>query len=280
MSDLELTTGTVEAIAELTRARLEEFDLPTGRKVMVNNEGTIVEIAPATKDDFGIALGVPRRIKRVITLQDAASLTAYIVRFKGAGATIFADIDNDRIVAVLDYHVDSTVTANVEHVAILKLPRSEEWKTWAAMHDKMVDQLDFARFIEENGVDIEAPDAADILECCKDLFAVRNADFRNVVRTNTDALKFEYSESEDIKSNSSVEVPKQFVLRLPVYFGGESTELRANLRWRAAKGEALKLGVFLSRFEYVRQAVFKGVVDQISSGASVDAFYGSAGNFS
>lgn len=280
MSDL--TEETIDRLIDLgvTAEKARIATLSDGKTILLNigDDKEFTELTPATKDAFGLALDLPDHIKRSITVQTAGSLIDYIARFKENGTTLFADIASNRIVAVLDYHLDANTADRLDHVATLVLPLSEEWKTWQAAHDKLMDQLTFSRFIEENGVDIESPDAADILECAKDLFAVRKADFRNAVRTNTNAVKFEYSESEDLKSASSVEVPKQFVLRLPVYFGGDSTELRANLRWNPDRERGLQLGVSLSRAEYVRQAMFKQVVEQIAAAADVPAIYGSPGS--
>ncbi|MCH1933271.1 YfdQ family protein, partial [Shewanella sp. A25] len=74
--------------------------------------------------------------------------------------------------AIVDYHAPDKA-AHGAHVAAMALPYSEEWKAWTAIDGKLMPQREFARFIEENAVDVVAPSGADLLEVVRDLQAVR-----------------------------------------------------------------------------------------------------------
>jgi uncharacterized protein YfdQ (DUF2303 family) len=278
-----LTEDAIDRIAALaTEAEgARVVTLSNGATILLNSrtDKDYVELTPPTKDAHGVSLYNPNSIKRKIDIQTADSLVDYITRFKTEGATLFADIAQNRIVAVLDYHVDGgDIGARLlDHVAVLTLPFAEEWKIWKGIDTKHMPQLEFARFIEENGVDIEAPDAAELLECCRDLQALRKVNFIKAVRTNTDCERFEYSEDNDLKTKGGVDVPTMFQLRLPVYFGGRMVEQQARLRWNVSDG-VLTLGIFLSRSEYVRQAIFKETVEDIADRAKVPAIYGNPGS--
>lgn len=204
---------------------------------------------------------LPDHIRQGVTLQTVDSLVDYTNRFKTDTTALFADIAANSIRAVLDYHAP-TKADHGAHVANMALPFSEEWKTWTGIDGKLMEQLEFARFLEENTADIVAPSGADLLEACRDLQAVRKVDFRKAVRTNTDNESFEYSDDVAATSRSTgkaVEVPSKFELSLPVYFGGANTPLTAFLRWKLEEGN-LRLGVKMHRAEHVRQAVFKQIV--------------------
>ena len=274
----EFNDKTVSAIAALavSGVAVTTFDLKNGSKVGLKTNGTVVEIAPATKDDHGLDLKPPVRISTSRVLQTADSLVDYVHRFKTEGAILLADIANNRIVAILDYHKNADTPDHAAHKAVLDLPFSEEWDLWSKASDDYLPQLEFARVLEENGGDIVPPSGADLLECCRDLQALRSANFKSAVRTNTDAEKFTYEEDSTLVSkkdgSDGIEVPTRFKLQIPVYFNGRTVDLFAFLRWRP-EGRSLKLAIKLSRPEHVRQATFKEIVEDVAARSAVPAVY-------
>lgn len=224
----------------------------------------------------------PPNIRQKVTLQALDSLVDYVGRFKTSASVLFADIDASRIHAAIDYHDPAPSPSAAEsgyrdHNAVMALPFSVEWQTWAAADGRMMGQLEFARFLEENAAEITAPTGAELLEVCRDLQAVRKVDFRKAVRTASDNESFEYVDDTTASSKSkagAIEVPTRFRLDLPVYFGQPATELHAFLRWRLDEGEGLKLGVKLHRPEHVRQAVFKAIVREAAERLDLPAVFG------
>lgn len=217
---------------------------------------------------------LPDHIRQSVTLQTVDSLVDYLNRFKGAETTLFADIGTNTIVAKIDYHAPGKPD-HQGHVATLALPYSEEWKTWTGVDKRLMPQLDFARFLEENAADVAAPSGADLLEACRDLQAVRKVNFKKAVRTATDHENFEYSDETEARTSGGVELPTKFLLRFPVYFGGVETELYAFLRWKLDDG-SLNLGVALHRAEHVRQAVFSHIVNDVAERTACQAVFGRA----
>lgn len=225
----------------------------------------------------------PQVVGQAVTLQTVDSLVEYCGRFKTDDTVLFADIEQNVILAVIDYHtkqgaaVDATTRqANfLKHTARLHLPFSEEWKIWKkASDDGLMGQLDFARFLEENGGDVTAPPGADLLEVCRDLQARRSVNFIKAVRTASENESFEYTDKTDLSDKGGIEVPTRFELKLPVYFGEATTQMFAFLRWAIADGGGLKIGVKLSRAEHVRQAWFKQIVTEVGSRADCTVVYG------
>ncbi len=202
----------------------------------------------------------PPFIAQALTLQTLDSLVEYACRFCTEATILLADIGNNSIRAVIDYHAPGKAD-RAAHSATMALPFSVEWKTWTEIDGKLLDQLEFARFLEENAADIVAPSGAELLEVCRDLQAVRKVDFRKAVRTNSDNESFEYTDETTASTKKGdVEVPTKFALAIPVYFGEGAVSIQAFLRWRLEEGSGLKLGIKLHRPEHVRQAVFKQIV--------------------
>lgn len=266
-----------DAVAELARAGVvkpEILKTVSGRELLVlpvaGGGATHVDV---TEDDAQTA-PKPGWIDQRVVVQTTDSLIDYVNRFKGAESVLFADIQASRIVGGLDYH-GPEAAARVAHRVTLDLPFSIEWKTWTEIDGVLMPQLEFARFLEENAADIVAPDAADLLEVCRDLQARRKVNFTKAVRTATDNENFEYEEETTATTRKgNVEIPTQFMLRIPVYFGGLTYTINAFLRWRLVEGEGLKLGIKLHNREHVRQAVFKEAVDSAASATDCPAYFG------
>lgn len=262
-----------DVVADLARKAAGQPQIITsnsGREFLVTPDG--FQHADVS-EPHGVAEPEPAFIRQDVTLQTTDSLVDYLGRFSDADSLMFADIEASRIVAAVDYHGKAD-PARVAHRATLSLPFSEEWKIWTRIDDRLMPQLEFARFLEENGADVEAPSGAELLEACRDLQAKRKVDFKKAVRTNTDNESFEYSdETTATTKGGSVEVPSKFQLRLPVYFGDTTVELFAFLRWKLEDGQLL-LGVKLHRREHVRQAVFKRIVEDAAGRSGVDVVFG------
>lgn len=267
-----IATGTeVDAIAGLAvqaAGRTEILTTSKGREFLVEPDGSYHDVT----EPNAVPKVLPDHILQAVTVQTADSLADYVNRFATPETLLFADIDQDLIVAAVDYHGPGEAK-HLDHKASLKLPRSMEWKCWADIDGKLMGQLDFARFLQENAADIVAPDAADILEACRDLHAVRKVNFTKAVRTQTDNENFEYTDETEARTRGGLELPTEFKVLIPVYFGGRYVELAAFLRWKLDEGQ-LTLGVRLHRPEHVRQAMFKEVVDDVATRTSRLAVFG------
>lgn len=228
-------------------------------------------------DAYGLKLAKPKYIKQTVTIETADSLVDYVNHFKGTDTALFAEISSNRIVALIDYHAASSA-AHVAHRAKLELPFSEEWQLWTKISGKLMPQLEFARFLEENAADVRAPDAGELLDACRDLQVRRKVNFTKAVRTASDNENFEYSEETNAtQKKGDLELPTKFKLGLPVYFGDAEREVFAFLRWRLDDG-ALTLGIQLHRVEHVRQAVFKQIVLDVAGRTVCPAVFGKSEN--
>lgn len=259
------------------------IDTASGKAILLREPDGSERLALV--DELAAMDATAGRIVERITVETQESLTRYAKRFKGAASLLLASISTNTIVAVLDYHEpradedggqvgDDFAHAFTGHRATLTLPYSLEWKEWTGIDGKMLPQLDLCRFLEENSEDIRSPDAATVLEACRDLQSLKRVDFRSVVREDSENVRIEYAEEDDVRGrNESVTMPAEIVLGLPVYFDGEEHEVRALLRWKVSDGN-LTLGVKLKRAERIRQAVFKGIVGEIAEDTGFPRVYG------
>jgi len=273
-----------ETVADLVRKSIkpEIVTARDGREFVVGPPGmSTMEI----KDEYGLKHSPPSYLDQRVTLQSVESLIDYVNRFKTDDTMLFANIEHNAIVGVLDYHGKTVDSDEPPHAVVqlachrgrLELPFSEEWQTWTAINGTMMKQLEFARFIEENAVDITAPEGAALLEIVRDIQALRRVNFIQAVRTSNDSENFEYKVESDARSGE-IEIPTKFKLSLPVYFDEPPQELYAFLRWRIDENAALTLGVKLHRLEHVRQAVFKQIVLMVADKTSRPVVFGELGD--
>lgn len=266
-----------DAIADLARDGLVEptiIETRSGREYLIlpSEGGGAREVD--VSEPGSITTPNPEWVKQAIIVQTTDSLVEYLNRFKTGTTSLFADIAANRIVGLIDYH-DGDDAGRVAHRATLDLPHSVEWNIWTKIDGELMGQLDFARFLEENAADIEAPNAAELLETCRDLQANRKVSFIKAVRTASDNENFEFVDETSASSRKGgIEIPTEFRLRIPVYFGGLTYSIGAFLRWRLVEGEGLKLGIKLHNREHVRQAVFKDVVMEAAGQTDRPAYFG------
>lgn len=261
-----------ETIAEMAREAVGATMITTsdGRAFLVTKEGfEHVEVS----DPHGLKRSSPIYISQAVTLETKDSLADYTNRFKSDATMLFATIADNRITAMIDYHGAPDKASNTAHRASMHLPFSEEWRVWTGISGKLMGQLEFARFVEENAADVVAPSGAELLEAVRDLQAHRKVNFVKAVRTASDNENFEYTDETEARTKGGVEVPTKFKLSVPVYFGEPPTELYAFLRWKLDDG-VLTLGVQLHRAEHVRQAVFRQIMVTVGERTGCPVVFG------
>lgn len=289
------------AMAAVNRVPVEVLDLD-GRTVVFTTVKdscggeTVAMLVQQPRDDHGNLKNKPERIAGGVTVETQDSLVDYVRDFKGTGTRLFASIAHNVIVAVLDYHegrtdavhdmggkVDPAKVGHAfvpapdhgQHVATLQLVFSEQWTTWTGKDGKLMDQVEFARFVQENAPDVESPDGATLLELVRDLRGSRLHKFTGDVNLNAARDSFTYEDRATVgRAAGTLDVPDAFTLRLPVYFGGEAVAVQAQLRHDVNESGKLSLGFKLLRRESVRQATFRQLVDDVAGQAGVPAVYG------
>lgn len=220
---------------------------------------------------------LPSRVRQAVTVDDRASLSAYINRYKSDRSIIIADFDALTISARLDWHDHNQGGAfpapgHNAHAVILALRPSEEFSRWDEMEGKIHPQADFARFLEENSVDVGTPEAATMIEISKDFEATVGQSYKSNIRLDNGDRKFVFE--TDTKVQNGVIIPEKFTLSIPIYNGEEPEELTCLFRWRAAGGGGVGLGFQWHRVEYQRRAHFTQIATAASEETGLPVYMG------
>jgi hypothetical protein len=151
-----------EAVAKIVAEHICPITLsPASGQVIAVPKGFEIKSVKPLLDEY---LTQPERRKGTATLQDLDSFIAHGNRFKGADSALFAVADRQApsIRCVFDYHPANDKHDDArhgEHQAVHKFPLSDEWKAWMKADGEVMEQVEFAAFLEERAIDIIAPPA-------------------------------------------------------------------------------------------------------------------------
>lgn len=219
----------------------------------------------------------PRRKKGEVTLYTAAAFSAYVGRHDDERTTLWGDIEQDRVVAVLDDHgPDEAAPGWGEHRATLVLRHPPAWRRWLGRDGKMGTQEELAEHIEMSLPEIVSPDGATLLEVAQSFHARKNATFRSGTRLASGEVQFRYEEQVDASAgrNGELTIPETFTVALQPYEGADPFEIRARLRYRVREGH-LSIGYVLERPEEALRDVFAGLVEDIARDTGIAVWEGS-----
>lgn len=254
--------------------------------IEANGETFVIKPRGMTLEKVPNPFGLPPYIQQRVTVDNRASLSDYANRFRDGRSIIIADFDALTIAAHLDWHWPQRATSKdgdtIEmatgpeadansHTVTLRLRPSEEFTRWNDMAGTMHDQETFARFLEENAVDVADPAAAEMIELSRDFEATVGQSYKSSVRLENGDRRLVF-ESES-KALNDVVIPTKFILNIPIYNGEEPEHLTALFRWKATGG-AVQLGFFWHRVEYQRRAKFQEIADTAAKETGLPVYIG------
>lgn len=300
MSEVDSIAGLVVG-ATLDQLKPYILDAPEGRSFLVHPHGdhnwAYTEITTPNKAE----VLAPQVITQTVQLQTVDSIIEYVNNFKNSDSVVFADIERNTILSIIDYHQipeanrpdlpsgasagHKATPSHGKHRANLVLPFSQEWQVWMGSNNHLMQHKDFATFLEENSIDIlpltrdglattedEANAPTTLLELTRSLQVVSKVDFTSSVRHGS-YDKVDFQKADDATARGSLQLPVSFTINIPVYFGERPIQIQAFIRKRIDDG-TLKIGYSLSRVENARQMEFHRIVGTIAGSVGLSTVYG------
>lgn len=224
--------------------------------MLPNVDGASIEVV-----DLETGLPAPVRKRGTVQVFDAASFNALLTANEGGNATIYVnrDVDAPAIVAVMNGNGDTGPGWGDFRVEIL-FRFTSQWKKWKAIDGKMMPQLAFAEFIEDNLGDVVSPVGAEMLEIAQYLSATRSVDFKSGIRLSDGTIQLTNIESTDAKVGAGQKaVPETISLGIAPVFGLPPFKIDARFRYRIEGGK-LQLGIKLQRIEDIMAEVVNDMV--------------------
>ncbi len=220
----------------------------------------------------------PDRIKATVGLRDAASFVEYVTKYRDSRTRVFAEPTRSSFLAVLDYHqAEAEKTPEFcDHKASFVMTLDDRWKIWLATDNKPMAQDAFAEFIEDQMADIADPRPADMLEIARDLKAKIEVNFGSSTRSQSGQVQLKYEETvkAGVGQAGTIEIPEEFTIKIPVFYGETAIEIKARLRFRIASGK-LSFHYRLNRPNEVQLTAFEATVESISGKLGAPILLGS-----
>ncbi|HEY8985710.1 MAG TPA: DUF2303 family protein [Streptomyces sp.] len=216
----------------------------------------------------------PDRKTGTTVVRDAESFLAYYGKHADESSEVYADAERLTVTAVLD--ADTPDAARWQgHRLSLQLRTTDAWKQWLALDGNLMNQEQFAEFIEDHLPELLEPAAATMLEIAQSIQGVAKAEFQSGTRLASGERKLAYVETVTAKAGQKGElvIPETFVIGLVPFDGSEGYRLTARLRYRI-NGGPLQLGYKLERPADVLKTAFGDVVAAIGEGIDVPVLNG------
>lgn len=240
--------------------------------VLVHGHGNIP--AQVQTVDLETGLPAPARKRGKVVVFDAASFNQVLADNGDAGnISIYFDRNPDKpsVVAVLNGHGKKGAGWG-DFRAEIAFRHTPQWVKWKARDGKMLPQVDFAEFIEENMEDIADPAGATMLEIAQYLQVIRSVNFKSKVTLASGAFQFQHDQDDTAKAGD-LAIPQDFKLGIAPIFGLAAYSVPARFRYRVTDGK-LTLGYKLQRVETMMAQIIEDVIAKIERGANVSVMDG------
>lgn len=131
--------------------------------------------------------------------------------------------------AIMDYHEAGAGTPKWgHHQAVLLAPLAPELKAWMDGRGKVFSQEEFALFIEDHAADVSQPAPADLIKIALELEGSLTGSYAAKMDLDRSKVRLHF-QMDEASANQSIEVPRQILLRLPMFTGGACETFQVNL---------------------------------------------------
>jgi uncharacterized protein YfdQ (DUF2303 family) len=181
-----------------------------------------------------------------------------------------------------------------KHRARYAFPLSDEWTAWLAQNGKVMPQAEFAAFLEDRIIDVASPEAAfDTARRFADAMGISSfatpAKLRELARgltihiddrtTNridvaTGETTMHFEETHNDAVGAPLQVPRAFIIQIPVFRAGVAYQFPVRLKYRAGGGKVQ----WFYEVHDARKALddaFREACEQASASTELPLFYGS-----
>lgn len=154
----------------------------------------------------------------------------------------------------------------------LEFRQTPQWQKWCGIDGKLMQQVPFAEFLEENMEDVTEPPGAQLLEIATYLSVVRTVHFKAGVKLHDGLVHLQHEESDEVKAGT-VKLPEEFKLGIKPMLGLASYVVPGRLRYRISDRK-LYLGIKLNRIEDLMGKIVEDVISKIERGANISVLDG------
>ncbi|EKE68720.1 DUF2303 family protein [Oceanibaculum indicum] len=255
----------------------------------------------------------PRRRRGTASFTDLDSLIAHANRFKGEHSALFAIDDRKapQLISVINYNQAGFDGApeHADHRGHYHFPLSDEWKAWDAVNGRMLEQGEFAEFIEDRIGDVTAAptEAADpsfakgrsdgegqrssnladlqkllggtwagqstLMDMSRGMKINEAARVKQATNLQTGEVQVQYETEHKDQDGAPVKVPNMFLIIIPVFHNGPLYRIAVRLRYRLREGR-ISWAMQMYRPDLVFDDAFKEGCNRAAQATELPLFIG------
>jgi uncharacterized protein YfdQ (DUF2303 family) len=258
---LEISKSSIEQIGALTVAAANIRSVADAHFLILPPEYKHVDVTKAIEQ----TLTEPHRKSGHVALSDLPSFLQFVAdQATPDNCYIYAHPDTRTLVAVLNDHgqdhggLPGWRDFRVSYTAEL----SREFAGWYKNDREVMEQEQFAVFLEDNFADIADPTGETMLQVALTLQAKTEVAFSSQRRLDNGQVQLTYTETIDARAGSGdIMIPREFALGLRLFKNGDGYKVRARLKYRLSAGK-VKFWYELDRVENAIEDAFKAYVEQ------------------
>lgn len=275
---------------ELAKALLEAFQKPA--KIFSDTSTDLQRIAlppgwtMKELDDF-VYRDYPRRKTGNITLTTQDSFIDYITQHSIPNATsiyCYANYEMSvvRFLSVINDHLGPSEGGQQwrDHLAFFNPESSVEWKRWQGNNKKVMSQIEFASYIEENLRDIASvegmPTGQQLLEMALSFEANQDMRFKSAIRLQNGGVQMSFVQDDDSQTLAKMQMFDKISIGIPVFWNGDPYRIDARLRYRV-RDSKLYFWYELIRPDKVIEDATKTLIASIKEKTNVFFYFGDPG---
>ncbi|WP_394658545.1 DUF2303 family protein [uncultured Novosphingobium sp.] len=306
MSDLNprdaghLIRESVLAARELAHVDVTEVVDPrdgTVAPVVISDQG-VYAVEPGIFDKYRKAPIARAGTAHLTTLETFIDLTN---RFAVDSSVVFAvdDMARAKLTTIFDYHADidsGGATANLKHKAEYAFPFSDEWKAWHGKNAEIMTMAEFAQFLEDRIVDVDAtgeptsPEAkafvaaingklaspSKLIELARNLQVYENSTLKEARNLSSGEGQLTFTSEHVDADGKPLSIPNLFMILIPVFARSpDYYRLLARLRYRKANGGVV-FWYELWRADLAFEQAFAEACAQVRERTTLPLFIGTA----
>ena len=213
-------------------------------------------------------LDAPVRIRQELGFDDVRGFVEYVKAFSSPATVVFASPGG--VTAIFDYHQPDKPSW-ATHRAFYNLQLTPEWRAWAGMAGRSMDQRAFAEFLDENRESIKAPSGSELLTAVRQMRATVTSKIASLVQDDGINATFDFKKDVEVKAGNQVELPKALTVVLKPYDGLDDLpggqiayELEARISYALdEENKRIAFSYAIQNFERAKKRAFDGIVKAI-----------------
>ena len=245
--------------------------------IVHHKDFTITDNTAARREDAKRNLYGPPNSYGTLQLLTPESFGRAVINNKDANTQVFADNEKSEITAVFDYIKDGgSLTLSYDaksrgwgqHRATIGFRDSRKLMEWHKTTQWMT-QMDFANFLEDHLEDVLTPSGQELLSITTDLEASSAGSFKGKLNLENGSVRLSYQ--DDVET--SVEIPRNLVLGIPLFEHGDRYKLGARLRY-VIRGGSVQFRLLFTNLQDSKEAEFERIVQEIEASTSTVIYRG------